>query len=177
MVVFVRTRADSTDGWGRTSDLLLMRETIYPLIYIGNRIARGLSKKKHPRLESNQHDLRLRRAACLRHTPGITPSDQGGTRTLTPWWHGFLRPACLPFHHLAMFRVHRAGVEPAQRLRPGYSRWGSPDAQPMRRLHLPIRCLFQNVTAAVFVFRVAVVRGLHRPRQARPGEVRGRARK
>lgn len=26
---------------------------------------------QHPRQESNLHDLRLRRAACIRHTPGM----------------------------------------------------------------------------------------------------------
>src|SRR6516162_1443708 len=37
----------------------------------------------YPWQESNLHDLRLRRAACLRHTPGINLSTPARNRTWT----------------------------------------------------------------------------------------------
>ena len=38
-------------------------------------------RPQYPRQESNLHDLRLRRAACVRHTPGIRISTPARSRT------------------------------------------------------------------------------------------------
>ena len=84
-------------------------------------------RPQYPWQESNLHNFRLRRAACLRHTPGtrtvprpgVEPGpapSEGAMMSLSPpgqrvtreglepsrhGGHGLLRAACLPFHHLA----------------------------------------------------------------------------
>jgi hypothetical protein len=95
---------------------------------------------QYPRQESNLHHLRLRRAACLRHTPGMSFSCGGWIRTtvirvqspafvplnypaihrtvaragLEParrGGHGVLSAACLPFHHLAIQKIRNTNIE------------------------------------------------------------------
>jgi hypothetical protein len=70
-------------------------------------------------------NLRLRRAACFRHTPGIYRVAREGVEPSRPVGTALSRLRVCRFHHLAI-RVCRAGVEPAQRSRAGYSRLGSP---------------------------------------------------
>ena len=81
MDAFIR----STDGWGRTSGLLLMREMFYQLNYIGDCVNTPIVK------DQTVSPAGIEPAAssfagwhATGTLQGHPTSDQGGTRTHTP---------------------------------------------------------------------------------------------
>ena len=80
-----RKGKSGTGGWGRTSDLLLMRETLNQLSLTGvHPSSSELSKSTGPAagIEPATFALRMRRSTSVSFA-GKLDSDQGGSCTLT----------------------------------------------------------------------------------------------